>query len=284
MKSTGSIFWLFNLRFIIKATSGTVLTLLAVYIFTSPAIIKPLYESEVIVYVPLAILSQQLNQQGIGFGSEKEIDLYIQILKSSIMTDSLNKRFQLIPKYGIKNNTLYAESRLYQMVKSRIIIEKTRYGSVSVRVMDRDPVLAAEMANTMISLGEKIKKNIFDPNRIEAMKHAQNLYEQKETELANLRTKIDKLNQKDILYERTVNLYNLEMPELIARKSIYERKKKELETPLPNAYIISSAVPASGPKVPNRRMLMLLGAGFYLFILLVIEIIRHDFRIEAQEG
>jgi len=79
-------------------------------------------------------------------------------------------------------------------------------------------------------------------------------------------------------------LYNLEMPELIARKSIYERKKKELETPLPNAYIISSAVPASGPKVPNRRMLMLLGAGFYLFILLVIEIIRHDFRIEAQEG
>jgi uncharacterized protein involved in exopolysaccharide biosynthesis len=283
MKSTGSILWLFNFRFIIKAASGTVLTLLAVYFVTSPAIIKPLYESEVIVYVPLAILSQQLNQQGIGFGSEKEIDLYIQILKSSIMTDSLNKRFELIPKYGIKDNTLYAESRLYQIVKSRIIIEKTRYGSVSVRVFDHDPVLAAEMANTMISLGEKIKKNIFDPNRIEAMKHAQNLYEQKETELANLREKIDKLNQNDIIYERTVHLYNLEMPELIARKSIYERKKKELETPLPNAYIISSAVPASGPKVPNRRMLALLGAGLYLFLLLVIEIIRHDFRIEAQE-
>jgi capsular polysaccharide biosynthesis protein len=74
-----------------RALIGSIACALLVFIVTSPWLIKPLYESEVIVYVPLTILSQQLNQQGIGFASDREIDWYIQILKSNQLADSLIK-------------------------------------------------------------------------------------------------------------------------------------------------------------------------------------------------
>ena len=82
--------------------------------------------------------------------------------------------------------------------------------------------------------------------------------------------------KNDYLYSKTLTNYNLEFQELIARKGIYERELNNFETPLPMAYIISSAVPKSQVIWPRRGLLMLAGAGIYLLIFMVFEIIQRD--------
>ena len=286
-KNSEDLSWLWQKKFVKQAVLGCLACVILVFIATMPFIIKPLHESEVIVYVPLTILSQQLNQQGIGFASDREIDWYIQILKSNQLTDSLIKKYSLFTYFKIDTSDLDAKNQLYREMESRIMIDKTRYGSVSIRVRDSDAKRAADMANEIIILGEVIKKNLLFPNRLESMRYVTSLFNQKAMEVARLQKSLDSLMdspkgiKKDYLYNKTLTLYNLEFQELIARKGIYEREQKNFDTPLPMAYIISSAVPKSQIIWPRRGLLMCAGAGAYLLVLVVFEIIRRDNRKTA---
>ena len=274
--------WFWKRKFLKQAILGALACVLLVFIFTSPWIIQPLHESEVIVYVPLTILSQQLNQQGIGFASDREIDWYIQILKSNQLTDSLIKKYELARYFKIDTTELDAKHQLYKEMESRIIINKTRYGSVSIRVRDNNARRAAEMANDIIAIGEGIKTNLLFPNRLESIRYVTSLYEQKSEEVARLEQSLDSLMEtptgikKDYLYNKIMTLFNREYQELITRKGAYERELKNFDTPLPTAYIISSAVPKSEPIWPKRTLLMAAAGGIYLLFLVVFEIIRHD--------
>lgn len=281
-KTTEDLSWLWHRKFVKKAGFGALACALLVFVVTCPLILKPLHEAEVIVYVPLTILSQQLNQQGIGFASDREIDWYIQILKSNQLTDSLVKKYNLFTYFKIDTAELDAKNQLYRKMESRIIIEKTRYGSVSIRVRDNDAKRAADMANEVIALGEVIKRNLLFPNRQESMRYVESLYNQKAAEVGKLQKALDSLRNTDrgiknnYLYNKTLTLYNLEFQELISRKGIYEREQKNFDTPLPMAYVISSAVPKSQIIWPKQKLLMAAGVGIYLLLLVVTEIIRRD--------
>ncbi len=283
-KNLEDLSWLWQKNFLKRVIIGSFACALLVYIVTSPWIIKPLYESEVIVYVPLTILSQQLNQQGIGFASDREIDWYIQILKSNQLADSLIKRYDLINYFKIDTSDLDSKNQTYRKIESRIIIDKTRYGSVSIRVRDNDAKRAADIANEIIVLGELIKRNLLFTNRQESMRYANSLYNQKSIEVARLEKSLDSLMEtshgikRDYLYEKMLTLYRLEFQELISRKGLFEREQNNFDTPLPTAYVISSAVPKSQTIWPKRSLLMGAGAGIYFLLLLVFEIIRRDNR------
>lgn len=278
-KHTEDISWIWNAGFLKRLTLGTIVCVVLVYMATLPFLIKPLYESEAIVYAPLAILSQQINQQGIGFANDREIDLYIQILKSNALTDSLIKHFET------DTNSLAKRNRLAHLLESRIKIEKTRYGSISIKVRDHNPIRAAAMAGYIIDEGETIKKSLLLHNRKEASSYAQILVEQKAMEVANLERKLDSLMKssplragEDLLKNKTRQVYDMELRELMVRKNQFEQVKNDFNTPLPRAYIISSALPATEPVWPKRGLFSFLGAGIFIFLLIVIEIIKRDIR------
>jgi capsular polysaccharide biosynthesis protein len=268
-----------NFKFLKKAIIGASICLLLIYLATLPFILKPKYESEAIVYVPLTLLSQQLNQHGIGFGNDKEIDLYIQLLKSKQLADSIlqSPEFGFNTSKGNSNN-----SQLYSSLESKMRIEKTRYGSVSIKVRDENPQKAADIANKTIEFGERIKYHILNPNRIEALKNAQSLYDQKRTQIDSLETIIYSYEPgrakaiDNFQYNKAINIYNKELIELIERKDAFEREKRNFDTPLPKPYIVSSAFPASKPVWPIPWLLCLIGVCLYIFIVFAIEIVKRD--------
>ncbi|MGB0432570.1 MAG: hypothetical protein ACPGLV_18985, partial [Bacteroidia bacterium] len=131
---------------------------MVVYIATSSAFIKPLFKSETIIYVPLFVPARQMENQGIGFASDKEISGHIQILNSGKMKDTLNQIFNLGERYGIDESLIGGTSKLYQTIDNNVSIEKTRYSSVSIKVEDADPVMAAQIANKLVLLGDVIKE------------------------------------------------------------------------------------------------------------------------------
>lgn len=285
-KPLENISWILQIKFIKRAVIGTVVTSILILLVTLPSFIKPLYEAEVIIYVPLTILSQQLNQQGIGFANDHEIDLYIQILKSNQLNDSLINHFELTTHYKVNTNKAGFKSTLYSILDSRIYIEKTRYGSVSLKVRDCDPKMAVELANDMVSYGEIIKKNLLQNNRLASLDYAKNLFDQKSLEIKLLEKTIDslqylqnnKLADNKLLIDKTLHIYNFELQEFISRKEVYEREKNGFDSPLPKTYIVSAAVPSANPIWPKKWLFLLIGDGAYLFLLIFIEIIKRDIK------
>lgn len=133
-------------------------------IFSGPYFIPPLYKSEVILYTPGTNSGKYLIETNPGFGSEKEINEQIQILQSGILRDSITKKYDLITHYGINTTKVSKLYDLYKKFTNHVNIERTRYNSISVAVYDTDPVIAANMANDIVKIGDDVKAKILSYN------------------------------------------------------------------------------------------------------------------------
>ncbi|HBB93536.1 MAG TPA: hypothetical protein DC042_17885 [Bacteroidales bacterium] len=267
--------------------SGLCVVCLAVYAVNGPWFVKPIYQSESLIFVPLTILSKQIEQQGIGFASDREIDAHIQILESGLMRDSLIQRFSLTKAYGIDTKNPGGQSRLHRILAAHTKIRKTQFGSVSIRVDDTDPARAALMANAIVELGNLIKEDLLLANRKGALDYAQTLYDSKAADVANLEQRIDSVTGLPGGLEAATRnraaklqtIYGTELQELAGRKNHLEREQRSFETELPKAYVISSAIPDYEPVSPRRLLMVLAAAAIYLFLMAVIIIIMRDVRL-----
>ncbi len=274
----------FRMALLKRLIIGSPLTFLIVYLVTSPVFIQPQYRAEALLYVPLAIFTQQYEQQGIGFGGNMEIDGHIQLLHSTQILDSLDAIFGFAHCWDIDLTQPDGRSRLYETLRSRIKIEKTRFSSVSVTVRDADPELAASMANEVVRLGDVIREIILFENRLSAYWFALELYEQKLKEVNDIEHKmrsVDFVPGYDFLTDstnpfRSRTLYEAALWALTERKNQYETISQSLQMPLPGAYVISPGVPSHKPYWPRRGLLSLAAVVLFVIMTFFIEVIRLD--------
>lgn len=281
VKHTNQSLFSFSGNFLKWLAVGFAGSFVLIYLISSPLFFKPRYHAEALVYVPLSIFIHQFDQQGIGFGSNAEIDAYIQFIYSTQVLDSLEVTFGLAERWDIDPDQGAAgRSQLHDRIRSLIRIGKTRYGSVSVGVRYTDPALAAGMANELVRLGDVAREQILSENRFAAYTFARGLYEDKLKEVAELEKEISlsahAVAQEGMEQLRLLTLYESELQVLTMRKDRYETMKKSLETPLPAAYVVSSAVVPHQAQWPPR-LLWSLGAAFaFVLLALFTEMIRRD--------
>jgi hypothetical protein len=289
----------FRPGFIKWLLAGAAGAFLLVYLLSSPIIIRPLYQSEAIIYVPLTLFSQQFEQNGIGFGNNEEIDGHIQILKSSLLLDRLDEIFHLSSSWHIDTSSVEGKSRLYDRLNSLVTIRKTRYNSVSVTVRHHDRQLAASLANRIISLGDAVKEDVLYANRQEAFKFANSLYREKQQEINELElvlagkgipdsgkgTRAGNIWQgedPDLASMKLLVMYEAELQQLSSLKNRFEKLRKSLDTPLPASYVISPAIVSHAPVWPPRLLLSLAAAASFIVLMVFVQILRQDEKSQEQ--
>ncbi len=283
--------WMFQPRFWRTLIIGCIATFILVFFITSPLIIKPVYRAETVIFVPLTLFSQQYEQLGIGFGSNAEIDGHIQILKSTRILDSLGYQFGLYERWNINPLGDNDASRFYQIINKQITIEKTRYGSVAIKVKDHDPKLASDMANAIVKLGDIIKQEILLENRLVTIGFARDQYESSLEEVKNmenqmLNTQIETKgtydsNALEMIRQRVS--YEAEIFELNTRKNRYETLRKSLEVPIPGAYLVSPAVKPYPPIWPPRLLFSFIGSVIFAVLLIFVQIVKRDAQAANTE-
>jgi uncharacterized protein involved in exopolysaccharide biosynthesis len=280
--------------------AGAAGAFLLVYLLSSPLFIKPLYQSEALIYVPLTLFSQQYEQQGIGFGNNEEIDGHIQILKSSLLLDRLDKNFHLSSSWNIDTVSAGGKSRLYDRLNSLVKIGKTRYNSVFVRVRHHDRQLAASLANHIVVLGDSIKEEMLLGNRQEAVNFANSLYRQKQDEIKEMEINLSgktvsvpgpeargtghflQGESPDLASLKHLIIYETELQQLSSLKNRYETLRKTLETPLPGSYVISPAIASHTTVWPPRLLLSMAAAASFIVLMIFFQIIRQDEKSQEQ--
>ncbi|MBK9420902.1 MAG: hypothetical protein IPN44_07600 [Flavobacteriales bacterium] len=118
-------------------------------------VITPLYRSEVILFpaitnsVSKALLSEQSTGRDdiLALGDEEDAEQLLQILNSDIVRDRASTRFDLMKVYKIKPDGEHRNSELRDAYEGHVKFQYTKFGSVSVEVMDAEPQRAADMAN-----------------------------------------------------------------------------------------------------------------------------------------
>jgi uncharacterized protein involved in exopolysaccharide biosynthesis len=128
-------------------------------------LIKPLYESKVILYPSSNItethtLLGEASSKTTLFGDDDATEKLLQVINSEQVRKYLREKYSLADHYNINPSEKYPNTLVAEKMDRYIHSSKTSFGSVEIRVRDRDRDLACTMANDIASRSDTIFNNL----------------------------------------------------------------------------------------------------------------------------
>ncbi|MBN2173578.1 MAG: hypothetical protein JW731_05570 [Bacteroidales bacterium] len=162
----------------------TVAAILASVIFSSPYFITPKYKSTVIMFpvssnsISKALLSQNTTEKQdiLQFGEDEQAEQMLQILSSNRIRDRIIEKYNLMEHYDISPTSKYKYTKLYDTYDENIEFRRTEYMAVKISVMDRDPKIAADIANNIAELLDSTKNAMQKERAVKAFKIVEDEY------------------------------------------------------------------------------------------------------------
>ena len=122
--------------------------------------ITPKFRSSVILFPasesPVSKSLLQANYQDrvgiLGFGEEDQLERILQVLHSDDIRDHVIETYNLMEHYEIDSAGQYPITKLFGEYSSNIKFKRTEYNSIVIEVMDKDPQMAADIANDIAAL------------------------------------------------------------------------------------------------------------------------------------
>ena len=188
---------------IVAGIGSVIASLLMTELFRSTAIVFPAATSTV-------SFSEQRNAKAgsMDFGEEEQAEQLIQILQSSRIRNRIVEKFDLFNYYEIESNENNRNFKLQKNYDKHITFERTRYGSIIIDVLDKDPNHAAEIANYIVKLIDTVKNEIVKERTVPAFEIISRKYRQLETEKLQLEDTLIKLSMMGVVTkESRANLY-----------------------------------------------------------------------------
>jgi uncharacterized protein involved in exopolysaccharide biosynthesis len=156
---------------------------LAATIFSSSAFIEPKYKSTAVVY-PVNI---------IPYSNESATEQLLQLFQSADVKNKIIEKFDLANHYGLGDNSKEPNSKLFLEFNENVAINKTEFESVSIDILDKDPVKACAMVNEIIvETNLKLRQLQREKSKEMHLMYAQQL-EIKKQEIDSIKAELKKL-------------------------------------------------------------------------------------------
>jgi len=203
-------------------------------------VIKPLYESTGIIF-PTPTNSPDKILAEPQFGYEVDADWLMQVLKSEIVRDSINKTFDLVKYFDLNTDRPDWTDHLRKEYEDMISFERTRYMSIEISAKTRDPELSADIVNFVIDNIDPIREKIFKANTYQTLLHFEHIFFEKNEYINRLIDSIYNLRENntneslDLLYnqikkkQKDITGWREELSEIRNKYKFYD-----LETRLEN--------------------------------------------------
>jgi capsular polysaccharide biosynthesis protein len=175
--------------------------------------ITPLYKSTVVMFPasesPVSKSLFQPNYQDriglLGFGDELQLERILQVLSSDEIRERIIEKYSLMDHYEIDSTTPYPYTKLFNMYKSNIDLRRTEFNSIVVEVLDKEPQMAADIANDISHLIDSAMNRMKQERANEAYEMVVREYNTLEAHVFELRDSIQMLNKKGMVaYDRQI--------------------------------------------------------------------------------
>lgn len=146
----------------------SIIVILAVICSTIVAFVLPVrFKATTIMFasqdnnVAKNLLSDQpYSKDYLAFGDEKDCEQMLQVIKSSEVMNAIARKYDLMKYWGIPENGPDKYALLKDYYNDNFSFSITEYQSIKVDVYDKDPVMAANMANSVVAYSDSIFKVI----------------------------------------------------------------------------------------------------------------------------
>ena len=208
-------------------------------VFSSSLFITPLYRSTVVLFpvssnsVSRALLSDQpaAKTDILEFGEDEQTEQMLQILSSSKIRDKVVEKFDLMKHYRINPRSKYKNTELHRQYESNITFRRTEFMAVRISVLDRDPQMAADIANTISELLDSTKNAMQRERAMKGFAIVEQEYLKLRDEIAKMEDSLRVIRELGVYdYESQSEMFNQQLAIEIARGN--ERGIASLESKL----------------------------------------------------
>ena len=276
-------------------------------------LLTPVYRSTAVVF-PAATSTVSFSEQrnakaaAMDFGEEEQAEQLVQILQSSRIRDKIVEQFDLMKHYNISPSDPNKHFKLIEKYNDHFLFVRTRYGSIQIDVLDREPQLAADMANKIVDLIDTVKNEMIRERTLPAFEINKRKKEQMEDDREFVLSKLDSLAELGVVsLEGRTNLFqayvdsksaaekaeikktidvNLKYGsdfdglEFIRNEKImkleefmvsYEQAESDANTDFNHKFIVERAVVADKKDKPKRMIIVLLATiGSFVFMVFTL--------------
>jgi uncharacterized protein involved in exopolysaccharide biosynthesis len=180
INSSGILTFLRKWRNVLLVTS--LMAVISSVVFS--LLIEDKYESSVILFpstttsISRALLNDENYKEKdfLEFGEEEEAEQLIQVLKSDAIRNHIIEKFDLMNHYDIDPEAKYRKTELIQEYENNIDFYRTKFMSVKIEVLDTDPVYAADIANEIAVMVDKVRNKMLKKRADQAFDIVENEY------------------------------------------------------------------------------------------------------------
>jgi uncharacterized protein involved in exopolysaccharide biosynthesis len=189
------------LRFIFDRRRTFILIGVAAAVLSSVAalLMEEQFKSTVIMFAtPQHSIGEQFYEEVkrndlLEYGETEDAERLLQILNSDRIRSRIIEKYDLWSHYDIDRSEAGAQAMLGKEYNSNVDARLTRYGSIEVSVLDREPQRAADMANDIAFLADSVANRLRNDRAGDALGYARSSLEQVQQEITSMEDDLGKL-------------------------------------------------------------------------------------------
>ncbi len=272
-------------------------------------LITPMYEANVIMFpatntnVSKELLVNRWSGDNVyGFGEEEEAEQLLQVLNSEPVRTRIIEKYNLMEHYEIDPGGRYPRTELYEQYRSNINFRLTEFMSVEISVMDKDPEMAAQIANNISDLVDTVYNRMKKVRTLEAMGLVEKELWDSEARLKELKDSLNMVSNQltgmiqgrtgeEVLVDMVkaladdwatyVSLYTLVRNEasLVTNLRLrYKEARLEYEQALPHKFVVEEAYPPEKKAYPKKSLIVIVSTFSALLLALIVLIVIDNIR------
>lgn len=198
----------------------TVFAIVSSVIFSSPFFITPLYRATVVMFptssnaISKALLGDNDGNKHdiLEFGVEEQTEQMLQMLNSNKIREKIIEKYNLIEHYNLETNSKYKYTKLYKQYDNNIRFRRTEYMAVQITVYDKDPQIAANIANDISDLLDTVKNQIQKDRAQKGFRIVEAEYEKLKSEIKQMEDSLSVLRKLGVNdYETQAEMMNQQL-------------------------------------------------------------------------
>jgi len=264
--------------------------------------ITPKFKSSVIMFpttgasVSKSLLSANYmgRQSAYGFGEEEQAEQLLQVLNSELIRERIMVKYNLMAHYEIDPSSKYPYTALNAEYRSNISFRRTEFMSVEVAVMDKDPQMAADIANDISDLVDTVYNSMKKDRAQAALALVEYEYLEAEELISHMQDTVQELGQNiaasmkqsggntsvlKALAEHggtvlaMANRLDHETEELAKLRQRYKEARVEAVQNLPHKFIVDRAYASEKKAYPKKSIIVMVSTASAFLLALILLII-----------
>lgn len=200
---------------LIAAVASAIVSLTMEEKFKSTVILFPTTSGS----ISKSLISNNIAAEDIlQFGEDEEVEQMLQVLQSDEIRNRIIDKYNLLQHYEIDSTSELKMTSLAKKYNSNVKIKRTEYMSVRVDVLDKNPQMAADIANDISNLLDTVMNRMQKERARKALKIVEDQYMYLQQQIRELEDSLTQIRRKGINdYESQAEVFNAAYAEALAK-------------------------------------------------------------------